>query len=65
MQKLKSRQNYFATNLKTHIVIKLKDLTSEQNMQIRVFAYFQFEPFPKLKIDSESRFEMKISIFLF
>ena len=30
MQKLKSRQNYFATNLKTCIAIELKDLTSDQ-----------------------------------
>ena len=26
---------------------------------------FQFDHFPKLKIDSESRFEMRMSIFLF
>ena len=34
-------------------------------MQIRVFAYFQFDHFPKLKIDSESRFEKRMSIFQF
>ena len=32
--------------------------------QIRAFAYFQFDHFSKLKIDSESRFEMRLSIFL-
>ena len=36
-----------------------------ENTQIRVFAYFQFDHFPKSKIDSESRFEMRMSIFLF
>ena len=36
-----------------------------ENTQICVFAYFKFDHFPKLKIDSEGRFEMKISIFLF
>ena len=36
-----------------------------ENMQIRVFAYFQFDNFPKSKIDSQSRFEMRMSIFLF
>ena len=28
-------------------------------------AYFQFDHFPKSEIDSESRFEMRMSIFLF
>ena len=36
-----------------------------RNTQIRVFAYFQFDHFPKSKIDSESRFEMRMYIFLF
>ena len=36
-----------------------------ENTQICVFAYFQFDHFPKSKIDSESRFEMRMSIFLF
>ena len=36
-----------------------------ENTQIRVFAYFQFDHFPKSKIDSKSRFEMRISIFQF
>ena len=36
-----------------------------ENTQIRVFAYFQFDHFPKLKIDSESKFEMRMYIFLF
>ena len=27
-----------------------------ENMQIRIFAYFRFDHFPKSKIDSESRF---------
>ena len=36
-----------------------------ENMQIHVFAYFPFDHFPKSKIDSESRFEMRMSIFLF
>ena len=30
-----------------------------------VFAYFQFDRFPKSKIDSESRFEMRMSISIF
>ena len=29
-----------------------------------VFAYFQLDPFPKSKIDFESSFEMRRSIFL-
>ena len=33
--------------------------------QIRVFEYFLFDHFPKSKIDSERRFEMRMSIFLF
>ena len=36
-----------------------------KNTKIRLFAYFQFDPFPKSKIDLESRFEMRTSIFLF
>ena len=36
-----------------------------ENMQIRVFAYFLFDHFPKSKIDSENRFEIRMSIFLF
>ena len=36
-----------------------------ENTQICVFAYFQFDYFPKSKIDFESRFEMRMSIFLF
>ena len=36
-----------------------------ENTQIRVFVYFPFDHFPKSKIDSESRFEMRMSIFLF
>ena len=32
---------------------------------LHVFAYFQFDYFPKSKIDSESRFEKTMSIFLF
>ena len=36
-----------------------------KNMQIPVFAYFQFDHLPKSKIGSESRFEMRMSIFLF
>ena len=35
-----------------------------ENTQIRVFAYFQFDHFPKSKIDSESGFEMRIYIRL-
>ena len=30
-----------------------------------LFAYFQFDHFTKSKIDSESRFEMRMTIFLF
>ena len=36
-----------------------------ENMQISVFAYFQFDNFLKSKVDSESSFEMRRSIFLF
>ena len=36
-----------------------------ENTQIRVFAYFQFDHFPKSKIDSESRFQMRMSILQF
>ena len=36
-----------------------------ENVQIRVFAYFQFDHFPKSKIDCEIRFEITMSIFLF
>ena len=36
-----------------------------ENTQIRIFAYFQFDHFPKLKIDSESRFEKRMPIFQF
>ena len=36
-----------------------------ENTQIRVFAHFQFDQFPKLKINFESRFEIRISILLF
>ena len=35
-----------------------------ENTQICIFAYFQFDHFPKLKIDFESRLEMRMSIFL-
>ena len=34
-------------------------------LKIRQLEYFQLYRFPKCKIDSESRFEMRISIFLF
>ena len=36
-----------------------------ENTQICVFAYFQFDHFPKSKIYSENSFKMKRSIFLF
>ena len=36
-----------------------------ENSRIRVYVYFQFDHFPKSKIDFESRFEMRMSIFLF
>ena len=36
-----------------------------ENTQIRVFAYLQFDHFPKSKIDSENIFVMRRSIFLF
>ena len=36
-----------------------------ENTQIRVFAYFQFDQFPKLKINFESWFEIRMSILLF
>ena len=34
-------------------------------MRIHGFVYFWFDHFPKSKIDFESRFEMRMSIFLF
>ena len=36
-----------------------------ENTHIRVYAYFQFDHFPKSKIDFESRFEMRMYIFQF
>ena len=36
-----------------------------ENTQTRVFAYFQFKHFPKSKIVSQSRSEMRMSIFQF
>ena len=36
-----------------------------ENTQIRVFVYFPFDHFPKLKIDSKSRFEKRMPIYLF
>ena len=36
-----------------------------ENTQICVFVYFQFDHFPKSKMHFKSRFEMRISIFLF
>ena len=36
-----------------------------ENAQIRVFAYYKFDQFPKSKIDSEGRFEKRMPIFLF
>ena len=36
-----------------------------ENTQIRVFAYFPVDDFPKSKIEYKSRFEMKMSLFLF
>ena len=36
-----------------------------ENTQIRIFANFQLDHFPKLKIDSKSRFEKRMSIFPF
>ena len=36
-----------------------------ENTRIRVYVYFQFDHFPKLKIDFKSRFKMRMSIFLF
>ena len=36
-----------------------------ENTQIRVFAFSQFDHFPKMKINFESRFEIRMSIFLF
>ena len=36
-----------------------------ENTQIRVFVYFPLDHFPKSKIDSEIRFEMRMSIFIF
>ena len=35
-----------------------------ENTQIRIFTYFQSDHFLKSKIDSESRFEMRMYIFL-
>ena len=39
--------------------------TAEWLIIIRIFAFFQFDHFPKSKIDFENRFEMRMSIFLF
>ena len=36
-----------------------------ENTHIREYVYFQFDHFPKSKIDFLSRFEMRISIFIF
>ena len=36
-----------------------------ENTRTHIFVYFQFDHFPKSKINSESRFEMKMSILLF
>ena len=36
-----------------------------ENAQIRVFVYFQFDHFPKSEIDFKSRFEIRMSIYLF
>ena len=36
-----------------------------ENKRIRVYVYFQFDHFPNSKIDFESRFVMRMSIFLF
>ena len=51
------------------ICFQTQILTSEsgqtENTQIRVYAYFPFDHFPKSKINFESRFEMRMSIFLF
>ena len=43
----------------------LSESGQTENTQIRVFAYFQFDHFPKSKIDSESKFVMRMSILLF
>ena len=52
-----------------HICFRNQFLTlgsgQTENTQIHVFVYFQFDHLPKSKIDSESRFEMRMSIFLF
>ena len=51
------------------ICFRNKFLTSgsgqTENTQIGVFAYFPCDHFPKSKIYSESRFKMRMSIFLF
>ena len=36
-----------------------------ENTRIRVYVYFQFDHFPKSKIEFKNRFEMRMSIFLF
>ena len=36
-----------------------------ENVLINVFAYIQYDHFPKSKIDSQSRFEIRMSTFLF
>ena len=43
-------------------MVKLK---LRQLRQLSKLTYFQFDHFPMSKIDSESRFEMRMSIFLF
>ena len=68
-------QNSSKKNYNRNMYILISNLLSEsffdlgkwstENMQIRIFEYVQFDHFPKTKIDSESRFEMKMSILLF
>ena len=46
------------------IIFSTLGSSQTENTQMRVFTSFQFDHFPKSKIDFESRFEMRMSIFL-
>ena len=56
---------HMAQNIKTLKLDKIKHFFVETHAVYTKFVYFQFNHFPKSKIDFKSRFEMKISIFLF
>ena len=63
---LKYRHSHFKSAFRMNFglweVVQLKIC---QLRQLAFLAYFQFDHFPKSKIDSETRFEIRMSIFLF